>query len=93
MQHYARCDTHYLLYCYDRLRQQLAATPSVPPSLAVPLPPHGPQVGCPVPPAMLWTEQQLSECAWHAGASSPMPWSSIHCWSPMQQSHAFTLAG
>ncbi|EFJ50729.1 hypothetical protein VOLCADRAFT_58009, partial [Volvox carteri f. nagariensis] len=27
MLHYARCDTHYLLYVYDKLREQLAALP------------------------------------------------------------------
>ncbi|GIL97902.1 hypothetical protein Vretimale_3481 [Volvox reticuliferus] len=40
MLHYARGDTHYLLYIYDRLRGQLAAMvdSQIPQSLAVPLP-------------------------------------------------------
>lgn len=41
--HHRRCDTHYLLYIYDRLKQQLAAAPQeVPAGLAVPLPPGAP---------------------------------------------------
>ncbi|KXZ56029.1 hypothetical protein GPECTOR_2g1581 [Gonium pectorale] len=41
MLHYARCDTHFLLHVYDRLRQQLRDLPDdrIPPSLLVPLPP------------------------------------------------------
>lgn len=27
MLHYARCDTHYLLYCYDRLRVGAPSSP------------------------------------------------------------------
>lgn len=43
MLHYARSDTHYLLYIYDRMKQELAvAGPNVPPPLVVPLPPGVP---------------------------------------------------
>ncbi|KAL4436780.1 hypothetical protein ABPG75_003919 [Micractinium tetrahymenae] len=42
MLHYARCDTHYLLYCYDRLRAALLeAGDAVPDGLDVELPPGG----------------------------------------------------
>lgn len=38
--HYARADTHFLLYCYDVLRQELAAQgDTIPEPLRVPLPP------------------------------------------------------
>ena len=44
--HYARADTHYLLHCYDRLRQLLSITPpdTIPPQLVIPrpLPPNNP---------------------------------------------------
>ncbi len=46
MVHYARCDTHFLLYVHDRLKQELvAAGEKVPNSFRVPQPPGVPQVG------------------------------------------------
>ena len=36
--HYARADTHYLLHCYDRVRQELAKMSHVSPHLLVQLP-------------------------------------------------------
>jgi exosome complex exonuclease RRP6 len=46
MKDYARCDTHFLLFCYDVLRAELvAAGEAVPSTYVVPLPPSGPQVG------------------------------------------------
>jgi exosome complex exonuclease RRP6 len=45
MRDYARCDTHFLLFCYDVLRAELvAAGDAVPSSYVVPLPPNAPQV-------------------------------------------------
>lgn len=41
--HYARADTHFLLYCYDVLRKELAECSTVPEHLAIPLPNNGPQ--------------------------------------------------
>jgi exosome complex exonuclease RRP6 len=45
MRDYARCDTHYLLYCYDVLKKELLAVkgPGLS-SYVVPLPEWGPQV-------------------------------------------------
>jgi hypothetical protein len=41
MLHYARCDTHYLLYVADLLKAELrAAGERVPSGWAVPVPPH-----------------------------------------------------
>ncbi|KFM26587.1 Exosome component 10 [Auxenochlorella protothecoides] len=43
MEAYARADTHYLLFIYDKMREELLASKeSVPPHLAVDLPEHGP---------------------------------------------------
>lgn len=45
MQHYARSDTHYLLYCYDRLKAALVeAGEAIPAGWALPLPRDAPQV-------------------------------------------------
>ena len=45
MLYYARCDTHFLLYIYDRLKIELQdAGKRVPHSIEIPLPPHGPEV-------------------------------------------------
>lgn len=41
--HYARADTHFLLFCYDVLRKELAECSTVPEQLAIPLPSTGPQ--------------------------------------------------
>jgi exosome complex exonuclease RRP6 len=41
--HYARADTHFLLYCYDVLRKELVECSTVPEHLAIPLPKNGPQ--------------------------------------------------
>lgn len=46
MLHYARCDTHFLLYVYDVLKKELsAAGERVPVTYKVDLPLHAPQVG------------------------------------------------
>ena len=45
MRDYARCDTHYLLYCYDVLKQELLAAKGAGlSSYVVALPSWGPQV-------------------------------------------------